>query len=267
TGTVHFETSPSTRSLPAPAPAPTGRENPLHKLRELLHLDPAAPEWLRIVSWLLSTFRPNSSCPILILRGPSGCGKSLAARLLRSLIDPAVATLTPVPLNARELATLARQNYVLAFDHIARLTPRLADALCRLATGAGISYREKGHAEPIQLYLKRPIILTVTVDFVPPPDLVARALIVTLPDLTPETRRSEPELYVAFRDAFPQILGGLCDTVAAVLRPATLRPRPHPTRHITSFQCGRAAAQLLNCSKKDIYRAFQTPDSHLPEDT
>ena len=260
--TVHFETSPSTRPLPAPAPTPAATlPNPLQMLRDLLHLEPAGPEWPLIVSWLLNALRPNSSCPILILRGPSGCGKSMAARFLRSLIDPAAATLTPVPLNARELATLARQSYVLAFDHISRLTPKLTDALCRLATGAGISYRERGHPEPVQLSVKRPIILTVTDAFVPPPDLAARALIVTLPGLTPESRRSEPELYVAFKEVFPQILGGLCDTVAAGLQPGALQPATHPTRHITSFHCGLAAAPLLNYSNEDIYLAFQIPDS------
>ena len=259
-GTVHFETSPSTRPLPAPAASPESHQ-PLETLRELLHLAPAGPEWCRITSWLLGALRSNTSCPILILRGPSGCGKSMAARLLRSLIDPAVAALTPVPSSARELATLARQTYVLAFDHISRLTPKLTDALCRLATGAGISYREKGHPDPVQLSLKRPIILTVTDAFVPPPDLAARALVVTLPDLTPESRRSEPELYVEFRAAFPQILGALCDAVSVALRPGTLRPESHPTRHIAAFHWTLAAASSLNCSNEAICDAFKIPDS------
>lgn len=91
--------------------------------------------------------------------------KSFAARLLRSLVDPSTSPLTPNPSSARDLLALARHNWILAFDHVASLTPPLAAALCRLSSGAGIAWRESGHREAVQLFLKRPILLTAAPDF------------------------------------------------------------------------------------------------------
>src|ERR1019366_1641643 len=180
---VPFETSSSTRPLPAPE-QPNGQPShpTLDTLRSTLNLGaPRSPGWLRCLAWLLAALRTHGPYPILILRGPSGCGKSLAARILRSIIDPSAAPFTPLPSSSRELLTLARLNWVLAFDHVSTLTPQIADTLCRLTSGVGVAYREPGHSEPLQLFLKRPIILTVTDRWTPPPDLAARALTVTLP--------------------------------------------------------------------------------------
>src|ERR1039457_5938664 len=190
---VPFETSSSTRPLPAPEqPNPQTSDSPLETLRSALNLGaPSSPDWLRSLAWLLAALRTHGPYPILILRGPSGCGKSLAARILRSIIDPSAAPFTPLPSSARELLTLARLNWVLAFDHVSALTPQIADTLCRLSTGVGVALRESGQPEPLQLYLKRPIILTVTDRWTPPPDLAARAFTVTLPPLTEDTRRPD----------------------------------------------------------------------------
>src|ERR1019366_2709323 len=49
----------------------------------------------RCLAWLLAALRTHGPYPILILRGPSGCGKSLAARILRTLIDPSASPFTP----------------------------------------------------------------------------------------------------------------------------------------------------------------------------
>src|ERR1039458_1612082 len=214
---IPFETSASAQSLPAPEPAghsdpspdpPT--RSPLDTLRSTLNLGaPNSPDWLRCLAWLLAALHPGGPYPILILRGPSGCGKSLAGRILRTLIDPSASPFTPLPSSARELLTLARLNWVLAFDHVSTLTPQIAAALCRLSTGAGVAHREPGQSEPLQLYLKRPILLTVTDDWTAPPDLAARALTVTLPPLDHAARRSEHEIAGVIQAVFPQILGVL----------------------------------------------------------
>jgi hypothetical protein len=257
---VPFETSSSTVSLPVPEPLTHPEAaSLLDTLRATLNLGaPASPDWLRCLAWLLAALRPGGPFPILILRGPSGCGKSVAARILRTLVDPASSPFTPLPSSTRELLALARCNWVLAFDHVSTLTPQIAETLCRLTSGVGVAHREQSHREPLQRFIKRPILLTVTDDWTPPPDLAARALTVTLPALTDASRRSEPEIAATIHQAFPRILGALCAAVSQALAgPPQLTSSP--TRHAGALAWAQAAAPAVNCTPHQMLEAFQSP--------
>ncbi len=260
--TVHFEFSRPNRTLPTPQKTDRPAAA-LETLRAMLNL--SGPDWRRAIAWLLNAFRSEGPSPILILRGPSGCGKSFAARILRALVDPCTSPLSPTPASPRELLSLARHNWVLAFDHVSTLSPRIVDALCRLSTGLGLSLREAGGdpSEPLQLWLKRPILLTVTEDFTPPSDLVSRALIVDLPALTPETRRSEQELAAAFSQHAPAIVGAICDAISAILR----TPQPaetHQTSHNDALVWAVAAASAIPCTPAEMREAFDNPPPTRP---
>src|ERR1019366_1646692 len=84
-------------------------------------------------------------------------------------------------------------------------------------TVASDSPSSPGHSEPLQLFLKRPIILPVTDPWPPPPDLPPRALPVPLPPLTEDTRRPDHEVANTIQQAFPAILGALCTAVSHAL--------------------------------------------------
>ena len=254
---VPFETSPATWSLPTPEPP--GDHKPLDTLRTTLNLGPPnGPDWLRCLAWLLAALHPAGPYPILILRGPSGAGKSFAARTLRSLVDPSASPFTPFPSSARELLTFTRHNWVLAFDHVSTLSPRIAAALCRLSSGAGVACREPGNPETLQLWTKRPILLTAAEDWLPPADLAARALTVTLPPLSPETRRPEHELLAVINQAFPEFLGALCDAVSRALAgpPAA---GPSPGRNADALAWAQAAAPACNATPAEFRDAFHSP--------
>jgi len=206
----------------------------LDTLRSCLNL-PTRAAWLRCLAWLLAAFRPFGPFPFLILQGPPGSGKTFAARILRSLIDPCSAPLTPIPASVRDLLTLARHNWILAFDHISTLSLPLTDALCRLSSGLGATLREtSGPApEPLQQYIRRPVLLTVTERWSCPADLAERAFVVTLPPLPPASRNTETALLTAFQQAWPAILGALCSAVSTALSRApkpTCSPDAPPTR-------------------------------------
>jgi hypothetical protein len=220
-----FETSAT--NLPVPPPKTEESTDALDRLRTALHL--SGSDWLRCLTWLLSALNPSGSYPMLVLRGPSGCGKSVAGRVLRALIDPASASFSAMPRSATQLLHLARQNWVLAFDHVTHITPSLADALCRITSGAGLSEREPGRRDLVQRWIKRPVLLTVTEDCELPPDLAVRALIVTLPELTAENRLPERDLLLPLSDAFPEIFSALCAAISRAL--ANYRPVPSITRH------------------------------------
>ena len=246
-----FETSPSTLSLPYPEP-PTSEADPLDTLRATLNLGPPdGPAWLRTLAWLLAALRGAGPYPILILRGPAGSGKSFAGRALRAVIDPCVSSFAPLPIRPRELPVFARHNLILAFDHVESLTPALADSLCRLSSGAGIACREPGQPEPLQLWIRRPILLTVAAGWTPPPGIAARALTVDLPPL--QERRLESDLTAAIEQALPKILGALCDAISRALA-APPAPGPFPTRHADTLAWAQAA---FPCRTTQLRDAFQ----------
>ncbi len=257
---IHFETSGSTRSLPTPAAPDPKQPPPLETLRHTLNL---GPDWIRCFAWLLTALQPDGPYPILILRGPSGSGKSFAARILRALADPCTSPLLPLPHSSRELLQLAHNNAILAFDHVSTLSPQQTDLLCRLSSGAGFACREDGHRDLAQLWLKRAILLTVTADFVPSPELAARALTVTLPELTAETRQPETELLARIDRDYPLILGALYNAISTILGAPAPRER-HSTRHAGALAWVAAAAPALNCTAAQIQQAFDPSPDPLP---
>jgi hypothetical protein len=226
--TVNFETSLSTSSLPTPSNPAAGASDPIDTLRASLNLA-GSPEWPRVLSWLLRALQPDGPYPILVLRNSTDAphqpsGKSFAARVLRAIADPCTAPLSALPSSAAQLLQLAATQWTLAFDHVSSLAPTIADTLCRLSTGVDVPVREPGHHELSHLWVKRPIILTVTSRFSLPPDLEAHAVTVTLPAITPQTTRPEPELLADLEAAMPAILAMLYLAISKNLKAHIAHP-------------------------------------------
>jgi len=192
--------------------------------------------------------------------GPPGAGKTFAARILRSVIDPCASPLTPIPYSVRDLLTLARHNWILAFDHLSALSPQLTDALCRLSSGLGATLRETSGpgAEPLQQYYKRPVLLTVTERWSCPADLARRALTVTFPPLTP---RTEARLLTVFQQAWPDILAALCSAVAAALSRMN-HIDPPSGRCPDALAWAMAASPALGCTGEEMRQAFALAEPH-----
>jgi hypothetical protein len=256
-----LQTSRSTLPLPAPA-ASAPASGPLEALRSCLNLSSRA-DWLRCLAWLLAALHPDGPFPVLILHGPPGSGKTFAARVLRSVIDPSASPLTPIPSSVRDLLTLARHNWILAFDHLSALSPQLTDALCRLSSGLGATLRETSGPppEPLQQYYKRPVLLTVTERWSCPADLAQRALTVTLPALTDSATRTEDSLLTVFQQAWPDILAVLCSAVGAALgRMSHMDPRSR--RCPDALAWAMAASPAFGCTEAEMRQAFAFAEPH-----
>ena len=61
--------------------------------------------------------------------------------MLRMLVDPNRAELRATPKTEDDLLIAATNGRVVAFDAVSQIDPSLADALCRVATGAGFGKR------------------------------------------------------------------------------------------------------------------------------
>jgi hypothetical protein len=187
-------------------------------LRGFINLEPGGADLRLVVAWLLQALRPTGPYPVLILQGEQGSAKSTAEKLLRSLVDPSTAPLRTGPRNERDLIIAATNSWCLALDNISLIPPWCSDALCRLSTGGGFSARELySDSEEVLFEATRPVILNGITDVATRPDLLDRALLVNLPRIPAEERRSEAELRRAFEEARPRILGGLFDAVSGAL--------------------------------------------------
>ena len=120
---------------------------------------------------------------------------------------------------------------MLSFDNVSGLPAWISDTLCRLSTGGGFAVRQLYTDQDEVLFdATRPVILNGIEDIVTRPDLADRALFLGLEPIPEECRRPEQELWSAFENERPQILGVLLDALVHGLRrlPQTRLERPTP---------------------------------------
>ncbi len=157
--------------------------------------------------------------PILVLQGEQGSGKSTLTRMIKNLIDPNTANLKILPDNERDLMVIAVNNYLLTFDNLAGISPKVGDGLSRLATGGGMSLRALyTDDEEMILEAKRPIILNGIDVGIERHDLLDRAILIQLPRLREGGRMDEATFWKGYYQDRPKILGGLLTVISTGLR-------------------------------------------------
>jgi hypothetical protein len=195
---------------PLPEPVAGGS---VESLRAFLNVQ-SDEDFVLIVAWLLAGLRNCGPYPVLALSGEQGSAKSTFAAILRALIDPNTAPLRALPRDDRDLFIAARNGHLLAFDNVSGLPTWISDTLCRLATGGGFALRALYTDQDEVLFdAVRPVILNGIEDIVSRPDLADRAIFLTLAPIPDDRRRPEQELWSAFEQAKPMILGALLDAV------------------------------------------------------
>jgi len=171
------------------------------------------------VAWLLGTFVPEGPYAILSIAGEHGTAKSMFSGFLRSLTDPNVVPIRALPRNERDLAIMADNSHVLAFDNLSGFSPDLADALCRMSTGGGFGTKQLYEGREEETFKgKRPQIFNGIADLVTRGDLADRSLLLTLRPITAKDRKRETTMLAAFEKESGQLLGALFDGVSMGLR-------------------------------------------------
>jgi hypothetical protein len=210
---VRFVRAPGMLPLPLPAFGES-----LDPFWDFLNIEHSGDRVL-IVSWLIGAMRPEGPFPILVLQGEQGTAKSTTARLLCTLLDPKTIMSRSLPRSERDLAISANRAWVLSYDNLSGLKVWHSDAFCRVSTGGGLATRTlfKNDAE-MTFRLKRPLILNGISDLATRHDLADRAIIVTLPPIPEDKRKSEKEIFVSWYEVMPAILGALYDAISTALR-------------------------------------------------
>lgn len=155
----------------------------------------------------------------MLINGEQGSAKTTTTKFIRSLIDPATALTRSLPSSERDLMVSACNSWVLCYDNLSSLSASLSDALCRIATGAGFGVRQHYSDKGETVFdAARPILGNGIEGVFERLDLLDRTIMVCLPALTPEKRRTDEELRLAIQEATPKILGGFMDILSASLK-------------------------------------------------
>jgi hypothetical protein len=210
---VKFVRKGNAASLPNPVEGGS-----LEALRQFLNVR-TEEDFRLLVAWVVGALNPDGPYPVLVLQGEQGSAKSTTVRVARSITDPAVEPLRAPPRDERDLAIAASGNWTPALDNLSGVRPWLSDALCRLATGGGFATRELySDDREVVFSQKRPVILNGIDSLAVAGDLRDRSLIVELPPIPPERKRTEKGFFRELEQARPLLLGALLDAVSAALR-------------------------------------------------
>ena len=212
---VRFRRTKTAAPLPEPVRGDAGAG--LSALGRFLNIDER--DFVLCVAWLLASLRDTGPYPLLVLTGEQGSAKSTAAKLLRSLVDPARPPTTGMPRNERDAVIAARNRHVLAYDNMSGLPTWFSDTLCRLSTGEGYATRALyTNDEEVVMEASRPVILTGIENPSVRGDLTERSITIRLAPIADADRRTESELMTAFEEAVPVIFGALLYGLAEGLR-------------------------------------------------
>jgi len=200
--------------LPLPHPEP----GTIDELREYISVADER-SWHLLVAGLLCCLQPVAPYWVTILQSDHGSGKTTTLRLIRRIIDPNEADVRTTPKKEDGLLLAAKFGLLVAIDNASTLPDWLADALCRLATGSGLSDRAfYSQKDEFVMSAQRPTYITTIVDLTGREDLLSRCLWVRCGAITSENRLAESDLFASYYEARPRILGALLTAVSAGLK-------------------------------------------------
>jgi hypothetical protein len=207
---VKFQRHRGLKSLPRPE-----KGGSINDLRPILNIE-REDLWLLVKGWLIGTLSPRGPYAILAIAGEQGSAKTWLEKILRTIIDPNELPVRLPPRTTEDLMIAANNSWIVTFDNLSRITPRVSDNLCNLATGGGMAKRELyTDSDETIIRVCRPMILNGIEDVVTRQDLLDRAIYISMPRIPDGKRRPESELMKQFLEMHPKILGALLD--AAVI--------------------------------------------------
>ncbi len=261
-------------SVTKPQVIPEASSTPkdLNMMLDVLNLSNVG--WQVLRSLMVVSLIPNVPKPIGILTGEPGSGKSDATKFVLRVVDPQAAELQPPPKSMGDLLVSGDASMVLAFDNLSAIDQDLSDAMCRLATGAGVRNRSLYTDRNLAVFDQMRAVLVNGIELSElRGDFVDRAVPIQLLHIPDEDRMTEETIQARFDTLLPRILGGLFSTIAqawAIMPKIQLRTLPRMADAAMWFAAVDAVFQdlgvesrsleLLTDSKKALFEAIVESD-------
>ena len=247
---VKFRRTPGMLALPTPV---SGGD--INELRGFLNLR-TDDDWALSVTVLMQALPPTGPFPVLCLHGEAGSAKTTSSRIFRAMIDPNTAPARAMPKDARDLAIMANNGWVLVFDNLSHLPVWFSECLCRLsAGGGGFSTRQLfSDTDEVLFDGQRPLVLNGIEQLASRTDLIDRSVILDLPVI--ERFTQEGEFWKQFKAAHPRLLGALLTVVVDALRKRPEVQLRDTSRLADYAVFATAAESALGLSKGTFMRAY-----------
>ena len=274
--TFKFLSKPGMRSLPKPVIPYDLQEARvvLDELRGFCNLKDDA-EWLLFFVTMLSAYRPSGPFVVVVVVGEQGTAKSTLCKIFKKLVDPSAAPLRSAPREERDLWIAANNGWVVVFDNVSHIKPDLSDAICRLATGGGNSYRTLYENDSETLFQAQRLVLLNTIDDLSlRGDLIDRGIQLTCQRIDDADRKPESEFWVGFDAQSGRFLGAVLYVLSKTLKElpgVSLERSPRMADYAKFGVAVEKALELPNGTFLSAYQSNRTGlaavalDSHLTQ--
>ncbi len=230
----------------------------IEKLRPYLNIANRR-QWILIVMSIIGAFHPTGPYVVLVIQGVHGCAKTTTCKIVRSLVDPSASPLRSPINKERDLVIHSNGNWLISFDNLSGASPAFSDNICRLATGGGFSTRQLYTDEDeIVFDLKRPVLLNGIDEIATRPDLISRAVILNLPEIKPEHRKSEKEFWKRFERDRAEIMGGIFKAVSCAIKNLPNVDLKNPPRMADFAKWCCAASEALDITQEEFMDAYNS---------
>lgn len=228
----------------------------LRQLLKYINL-PDEREQLLFLVYVVAAFIPGFPHPLLILHGAQGAGKTTPMKLIKELADPSVLGGLSTPKNEEAFIQTASHHSFLFFDNLSRMPEWFSDALARASTGDSFSKRELySDDEDVLYYIQKTIALNGISQVVHKPDLLDRAILVSLKRITPEKRKEAQVFWAEFEQDRPKILGAIFDVLASALPLYPTVELPSRPRMADFMRWGCIIAEAAGFSRTSFFDAY-----------
>ena len=151
---------------------------------------------------------PDLPHPVLGIFGEQGTGKTTAAKVLALLLDPGPVPVRKPPRDADSWVTAASGSWLVALDNLSEVQSWLSDSLCRAVTGDGDVRRKLYTDGELAVFSYRRCVILNGIDTgAMQADLADRMLPIDLAVIDARSQVTEDDLWPAWREAHPAILG------------------------------------------------------------
>ncbi|HLC20438.1 hypothetical protein A3E97_01590 [Candidatus Uhrbacteria bacterium RIFCSPHIGHO2_12_FULL_47_12] len=211
-----------------------------------------------VLIYLIASFVPGISHPVLILHGEQGSAKSTALRLIRRLVDPSATELLSFSKSHDNLIQQLSHHYAAYYDNLSGISNDISDLLCRAVTGESYSKRVLYTDDDDMIFNFRSCLALNGINVVAfRSDLLDRSILIRLDRIDPSKRKSEKELISNFEKDRPIILGGIFDTLSHAMKLKDSIIVTDVPRMADFFLWGCAIAEALDIGQDAFTQAYK----------
>lgn len=156
--------------------------------------------------------------PIMSINGPQGSAKTTTSRQMIEIVDPQENGIVALGENRKEMAIILATRLLTCFDNLGSIRAETANLLCQAVTGGVYTTRELYTTKDEATIRFRSNLIVNGIDlFSRQPDLMERCLLLEMPRIDREKRKTLRQIDAVFRECLPSILGGVFDAISKAL--------------------------------------------------